>query len=394
MEAYRYSPLSGFLMGAVTIFLWAVVWFFGAAIGGGPPQTAGAAIGAVIGLTLISTGMSFLCAWMVLRLFGLGWSALIAISSLVLTAVIAGTEGWAFILLIFFVFLFPALGSVDQILLAKKLNKNEGLLGGRNLTAAIIVYLAALSALLAFTRPATFTDLHSLTYFSTSKLNLTAISRAISAGDDVNARTSGYYGGGTALHFAAKRDSPELIKMLLDAGADVSLRDDLGNTALHVAAKYSRSVDVVRELLNAGSDIHARSNTGSTPLLAAASRPGGFEENHAEVVILLIAAGADARTKSDLGDTPLYRAASAKDSRVLSAILEAGADVNAVSDWNGEAPLHKAAKYGDLRNIKLLIAAGADLNARDESGRTPLDLARSSGRAPAIIDALGHEVLD
>ena len=48
------------------------------------------------------------------------------------------------------------------------------------------------------------------------------------------------------------------------------------------------------------------------------------------------------------------------------------------------APLHSAAAEGDIEAITALLNAGADLNAKDEWGKSPIHVAAENGRAWAI----------
>jgi ankyrin repeat protein len=59
-------------------------------------------------------------------------------------------------------------------------------------------------------------------------------------------------------------------RRLIDAGADVDARDDVGSTPLHFAAK-GESEDVVRLLVDSGADVNAVNSRGETPLNNAVS---------------------------------------------------------------------------------------------------------------------------
>jgi ankyrin repeat protein len=76
--------------------------------------------------------------------------------------------------------------------------------------------------------------------------------------------------GGGALHAAAAGAHRELVELLLDAGADVDRRDpDTGRTPLHAAVAAGPdgdTPDVVRILLKAGADVHATTNDGASAL--------------------------------------------------------------------------------------------------------------------------------
>ena len=75
-------------------------------------------------------------------------------------------------------------------------------------------------------------------------------------------------GGFTPLHFAAAHsDSPDVVKALLDSGANIEAREEqVGATPLHAAAQSSKSPDVVKALLDAEANIEARDEqNGATP---------------------------------------------------------------------------------------------------------------------------------
>jgi ankyrin repeat protein len=74
------------------------------------------------------------------------------------------------------------------------------------------------------------------------------------------------------------------------------------------------------------------------------------------------------------GSTPLHCATWKGQEQIVAALLEAGADVNAVNQnehW-GTTPLHAAAHANQAAIAKLLLDHGADTRAKDMEGRTPL----------------------
>ncbi|WP_233495750.1 ankyrin repeat domain-containing protein [Geodermatophilus sp. TF02-6] len=110
---------------------------------------------------------------------------------------------------------------------------------------------------------------------------------------------------GGALHAAAGSARPELVRLLVDAGADVDRREpDTGRSPLHaaVAAGAARDApEVVRVLLDAGADVDATTNDGASALditrvAAARSRrdDAGQATAHDALAALLVARGATA----------------------------------------------------------------------------------------------------
>ena len=120
----------------------------------------------------------------------------------------------------------------------------------------------------------------------------------IDAAIDVDATNEA---GWTPLMVAAgQRDSSGVVSALIADGANVNFADDHGITPLMVAADHS-NVEVVKLLMDADADIHARSDDGSTALMKAA----GALDNQVEMVTMLLEAGADKTIRNKYGNTAL-----------------------------------------------------------------------------------------
>ena len=100
--------------------------------------------------------------------------------------------------------------------------------------------------------------------------------------------------------------------------------------------------------------------------------------------------GFSVKDRDDFGLTPLHWAALfSRNPEVITALLEAGADINARNDKQGETPLHSAAIGNDNPDvITALLQSGADVNARNASGATPLHWAAFRNSNPDVITAL------
>ncbi|MDQ7826348.1 MAG: ankyrin repeat domain-containing protein [Candidatus Eremiobacteraeota bacterium] len=204
----------------------------------------------------------------------------------------------------------------------------------------------------------------------------------------------------TPLHEAAGMGRLEVVKYLVEKGADCSLKDSSGHTALEKAidrghndvalfliehagsgkkgmegtllhhAAWNGNIEMARLLLEKGTEVNGRDKAGKTALHYAISA------DYLDVAKLLIEKGADVNSlsagKENGAKTPLHSARSDKAVRIL---VRKDADVNA-KDNEGKTPLHYAAE-GHGSAVEELIAGGAEVNARDSLGKTPLYYARN-----------------
>lgn len=131
-------------------------------------------------------------------------------------------------------------------------------------------------------------------------------------------------------------------------------------------------VEIAEILIAHGADVNATNADGSTALHNAAW--SGQEE----IVKLLLSKGAHPDPKRSDGLTPLINAAGpgaeSHGKACVELLLAKGANVNA-TDGNGETALHKAAYYGNKDVIEILLTHGASINATNKNGKTPLQVA-------------------
>lgn len=141
-----------------------------------------------------------------------------------------------------------------------------------------------------------------------------------------------------------------VVRILLDHGANFSLRGDQGLTALH-RASFSGHLRVTIDLLHAGAPIEARTDLGSTPLHLAA------EFGFPEVMKALFDAGANIDCRSTDGSTPLYLAAAFGHLNAVRELLRVGADpmVKTMVEWGEIVPLDMAAHDGHSEVVRELI---------------------------------------
>jgi ankyrin repeat protein len=183
----------------------------------------------------------------------------------------------------------------------------------------------------------------------------------------------------TALHKAAAKDRIGCVRLLLDYGADVDIRDYGDNAyALHFAAE-SADLEVVRMLVEAGSDVVGEGDDHHLNVLGWATCLGRVRE---DVARYLLSHGARLNIWSAIA---LNRADDVR--RFIHnepALLTARMSRNE----HGGSPLHHAAAMNRPDMVRLLIELGADVGAADNTGGTPLTTAAREHADPSIIAML------
>lgn len=206
-----------------------------------------------------------------------------------------------------------------------------------------------------------------------------------------------YEGGNTLLHLAVLTNDLPLIKILLVNEARIDIPNDHNETAYELALRtknvealeiflkkydvnmpmekgftilhkaiYYGNLQLIEWLLNHGANPYMRNDNDETPLTIA------IKERRLNIVRWFInhVDSAMLYQLNNKDETPLHRAVAANDRRIVSFLLEKGADVNA-QDIHGLTPLHIALKF-NLRSIaEILIDNGADRGITDYYGDTP-----------------------
>ncbi|HEY6342390.1 MAG TPA: ankyrin repeat domain-containing protein [Bryobacteraceae bacterium] len=186
---------------------------------------------------------------------------------------------------------------------------------------------------------------------------------------------------------AAMKQDIALVRSLLKQKADVNQSQADGTTALHWAVRQD-SLEMVELLIGAGANVKAANRFGVTPLSLACVN------GNAAMIEALLKAGLDANAVlSELGETPLMMAARTGNPDAISVLLAHGADVNARESSNGQTALMWAAEEGHPSVVRMLVEHGADVNAHSHFHLVPL-IAVSGPFGRANASASGNVVPD
>jgi ankyrin repeat protein len=196
-------------------------------------------------------------------------------------------------------------------------------------------------------------------------------------------------GGWTPLHLAVAEGQADVVRVLVDAGADLTARTEHHRTPLHIALQYRPAL--VPLLLELGSVVDAPSAAylddvarlteqlddgaaltdplSGVDLLSWAALGGA-----AATARLLLERGADADGRA------LHAAAAGGHLELVQMLLDAGADVDRRDPDTGRTPLHAAVAAGPKGDsaeiVRVLLKAGADVDATTNDGASALDIIR------------------
>ncbi|KAL0631124.1 Ankyrin repeat and EF-hand [Maublancomyces gigas] len=216
--------------------------------------------------------------------------------------------------------------------------------------------------------------------------------------------------GRTALHWACAESLQEMVALCLSIpDIDTGLRDKDNLTAFDIARRtgggdsiansFYRSILEIEEarpqaallrVLTLSSD---ESSSANKPLFPGKALFQPVGERNSPLVIALLDRGVELTTKDEAGDTALHIAAGFADNvEVVTRLLKAGADINAVGN-RGATPLHSAVHTADVAMVQLLVYWNADIALTDDEQMSALDRAVKT-RKLDVERVLVQEVAD
>lgn len=171
--------------------------------------------------------------------------------------------------------------------------------------------------------------------------------------------------GFVALHHAVLAREHKAISILLAHGANVNARrEDIDSTPLILAAEIG-DTHSVRLLLDKSADTELRRRFGDNALGAACDR------GHVDVAEILLDVGAKVDPFDSAGQTPLMTASHLGHNAIVKLLIKRGASVSLQTGVNDgyKTALTLARRSGHMETVEILLAAGADPDSKDTMTR-------------------------
>jgi ankyrin repeat protein len=221
---------------------------------------------------------------------------------------------------------------------------------------------------------------------------------------NVNICSEEYYS--TALIVAAQSKNTDIVRLLLENGADINLTNYCNDSALMIATADGHFEIVELLLTTAGIAINTQQKyCRYTALIKAA------ELGHTKIIQLLLENGADINLTDYCNNSALMMATQSGHTEIVQLLLDKGADINLTNNRNenalimavkkdfqnivelllakpdiycGYTALIKAAELGHTKIIQLLLENGADINLTDYYNNSALMMATQSGHTEIV----------
>lgn len=185
-----------------------------------------------------------------------------------------------------------------------------------------------------------------------------------------------------ALFAAVNAGSEEIVKLLIDSGADLDPDTETDLSALLLAVRQNRPV-IARALLDGGADFNATLGDGTSIILVA------LDAGNVDLARELVDLGVPVNAMTDDGVTALHAAVHLGAQDLVEALLDADADP---SPKNSESLLLKAIESGRLAIARRLLRAGADPNLSNRRGVRPIFAAIRLGNRDLVADLIDQGV--
>lgn len=197
-------------------------------------------------------------------------------------------------------------------------------------------------------------------------------------------------GGLTPLFYACATKQPDIAKYLISKSPDISIISDNGNDILSWVAEL-HDINLLQKMLDRGANINHRGQDGKTLLFWMVQY--GWED----MVEFLMSKGADPNLATDMGEYPLILCVAKDNLNMLNTLLSYNiTDVNKRTvDNNKITTLWMAAQDGKEKFIDALLSKGADVNISRESNlEAPIHISLKNGHSDVFNKLMNRTDID
>ena len=193
-----------------------------------------------------------------------------------------------------------------------------------------------------------------------------------------------------AIFASIKNESTNMFEILMRNGLDVNKRYEVGSRhfkLLHYATEVA-NLNVIKLLIENGANINEKDDL-QTPLHIS------LIYKRREITKFLIRNGASINLKVKINNetvTPLHLAILYSWQDIIEHLVTNGADINAL-DWCNDSPLHYAVQTNNEEAVKLLLKNAADLSIKNANNQTALDVAKDK-KYQQILEILAKKIIE
>ncbi|WP_378955072.1 ankyrin repeat domain-containing protein [Pelosinus sp. sgz500959] len=183
---------------------------------------------------------------------------------------------------------------------------------------------------------------------------------------------------------AIEEENVDVVELFIEGGMSPNVTTANGSP-LPTAAAIG-NLEIVKLLVEKGADVNIKSKDKGdlTPLFAAILGNGKEKQ---DTIKLLLEKGADVNARfisKGFEATPLMMAAAQKDTEIVRLILAKKPDIHAVDAGTGITALMMAVLNNNVENAKELLAQGADVNKKAKNNVTALSLAKQENNKEMV----------
>ena len=185
---------------------------------------------------------------------------------------------------------------------------------------------------------------------------------------------------------AIEEQQVDIVELFIEGGMSPNVTTANGSPLPTAAA--TGNLEIVKLLIEKGADVNVKiKDKGDFTPLFAAIFGSGKEKDKQEMIKFLLDKGADVNARfisKGFEATPLMMAAAQKDTEIVRLILAKKPDIHAVDANTGITALMLAVLNNNVENAKELLAQGADVNKKAKNNATALSLAKQEDNKEMI----------